>query len=124
MASDQQVGSQIILKTLMEVRRVTAWRLIEQLERVEPDLTEFILESLSAYNQRLMELGAPHKQTRRLYHDVQNMLVVCVTALRNAHFQLWREQAADTPLATLDSTIIDNDLGDSGSPDAPGPPQS
>src|SRR5689334_18503638 len=114
MASDQQVGSQIILKSLMEMKRVSAWRLIEQLERVEPDLTEYMLESLSAYHQRLLEVGVSHKQTRRLYHDVQNMLVVCVTALRNAYYQLWRENAVGTPLASLDPTLVDGDRAATG----------
>src|SRR5690242_9786877 len=119
MASDQQVTAQLVLKTLMEVKRRGSMALIQDLERVEPDLTEYLLESLTALHQKLLAVGATHKQSQRLYLEVQTLAIVCITSLRKAHFQLWQQTARDPRLKELDPSAGD-DLGNSPA-DPPSP---
>lgn len=114
MASDQQVTASIVLETLMELQRIGPARAMQRLEQVEPDLTEFLLENLSQLHHRLLDLGGPAKKTRRVFHQVQRVALVCIESMRKGHFRLWQASVdQDTPLARLD---------DSGSQsDAPAP---
>ena len=72
-----------VLQALSEVRRRKVWPVIQELEKTEPDLTEFLLEELSAIHQTLMATGAPPKVVRRLQRQVQVMAVVLIVSLRD-----------------------------------------
>jgi hypothetical protein len=97
MASDQTV-SRDILRAILEQRRTGNGAALESLERVEPDLAEFVMEELGQIHKRLLESGASTKHTRRLYRVVETLVVVAVLALRQGHTRLWQheEQTADT----------------------------
>jgi len=95
MASDQQVSARAVLDAVMELRRQGPAQVIEHLEQVEPELTNYLLESLSQIHQHLMMLGAPSRRTQRVYRQVQAMALVAITALRNGHFELWRHDVGD-----------------------------
>jgi hypothetical protein len=67
---------------------------MRQLEATEPELAEYLFESLSAIYQKLLELNGPFRKTRRVYLQVQTMALVSIQALRHSHFELWRQTEA------------------------------
>jgi hypothetical protein len=92
MSSDQQVTSRIILQSLLELKRQgTTTAPLEHLEQVEPDLACYVMETLSDLHHQLLALGAPAKRTRRIYSQVELFVLVCITALRKGHYELWRQ---------------------------------
>lgn len=76
------VSAAAVLRALSEVRRRGAWPLIQELERVEPALANFLMEELSALHQTILKTGARPKTVRQLQRQVQDLAVVCVLALR------------------------------------------
>ena len=105
MATDQVVSSKDVLQALMELRRVGGRWSLEELERQEPDLTEFMLEELSALHALLLESGAAARHVRRASRRAEATAVVLVSALRQAHRRLWREEAEGTRLAEVDPSL-------------------
>jgi hypothetical protein len=104
MASDQVVVAQDVLRALMELRRLGTRPALEDLEKLEPDLSEFLLEELTGIHHDLLHLGASAPRARRLSRRVETLALVVVHALRHAHLRLWGDQAAGTPLALLNSS--------------------
>ena len=106
MASDQQVSAKHVLQSLMRLKRQGSQRAMAELEQVEPDLAGYLMEELSLVHQKLLELGAPAGRTRWLQRRVESLALICIAALRQSHFDLWREEmaAADGPLARLDGS--------------------
>ena len=102
MAFDQVVSAQDVLRAVMELRRRGVQSMMEELEKLEPDLTEFCLEELGLVHQQLLDLGAKPRQVRRLAHRIESMALVLVTALRRGQLRLWEVEAAEGPLAKLD----------------------
>lgn len=98
MASDQQVSARSVLDAVMELRRRGARQALEELEQVEPDLASYLMESLSDVHRQLLALGGPAKASRRLYRDIQSLTLVCITALRKGHYELWRQSDAGSNL--------------------------
>jgi hypothetical protein len=93
MASDQTVTAKDVLAAVMELRRRGGEVVLRQFEQEEPDLTEFVLEELSAVHQQIAKTGATAKQLRRITRRVEAMVVTAVLALRHTHFRLWDVQA-------------------------------
>jgi hypothetical protein len=112
MISDQQVTSQIILQSLLELERQGATATLQRLVEVEPDLASYLMESLSSLHGNLLALGLPARKTQRLYRQVQSLTLVCILALRKGHHELWRNEMGPR-LAALESAD-----------DEPGPPAS
>ncbi len=108
-ASDQQVTASVVLETLLEVQRIGPARAMQRLEQVEPDLMEFLLEDLSQLHHRLLDLGGPAKKSRRIFHQVERLALVCVESMRKGHFRLWQASVEDTPLARLDDSPSQSD---------------
>ena len=117
MASDQQVTSRLILQVLARAKRGGSMKLVQELEQVEPDLTEHVLESLTTFRQRLFEIGASARQTQRLYLDVQQLVVVVITALRRGQYELWKHTEAGERLAELDPSLADDEPPSSAADD-------
>ena len=90
MASDQVVSAKDVLHALMQVRRRGNNPVLRELEKQEPDLTEFLLEEVTAIHQDLLKLGGHARQARKLSSRIETMALVLVTSLRNAHLRLWR----------------------------------
>ena len=114
MASDEQVSSQHILQALLKVKREGSNRVMQHLESVERELAGYLMEELSLIHQKLLELGASARRTQLLVRRVESLALVCVTALRESHYQLWRREVAEGPLADLDPS-----LGESEHPPPP-----
>ena len=113
MPSDQQVSAKAVLDAVLALRRQGSRQAIEHLEQIEPDLTDYLLETLSDIHRQLLALGGPARQSRRLYRQVQSLVLVTVTALRNAHYELWRQSPAGEQFEQPDSddppTLPDTD---------------
>jgi hypothetical protein len=106
MPSDQVVSAQDVLRSLMELRQLGSRRILETLEQEEADLVEFLLEQLGDIHRQLLNLGVSPKKLRRLGHRIEAMALVLVMPLRRSHERLWREEAADTPLAQIDPSLL------------------
>ena len=78
------VPASAVLAALAEVRRRGQWPLLQDLEHVEPDLTNFILEELSLTHATLLKARATPKGTRLVQRQVQSLVLVCVLALRDS----------------------------------------
>ena len=102
MASDQQVSARAVLRAVMRIRRQGNGRTMAELEAIEPDLAGFVMEELSLVHRDLLALGGPAGRSRRLQRRVEALALACVTALREAHYQLWQADAVGTPRADLD----------------------
>lgn len=111
MASDQKVTARHVLGAVMELRRTGSWEAIKRLEAVEPDLTEYLLETLSAIHKRIQDTGATDKQTRRIYGEVQTLVVVTVLSLQKAHFDLWNDAHGESDAPAKPSDGV-SDQGD------------
>ena len=92
MASDRLVHARMVLQAQLELKRRGTDSAMLQFEQLEPDLAEYVMESLSLVHQRLAELGGPPKRTRRLYLQVQQLVLVSIGSLRKAHLVLWENQ--------------------------------
>jgi hypothetical protein len=85
MASDpQQVGPRAVLKAIARVKREGTTRVLEHLERVEPDLASFVMEEPSLVHRDVLHTGATAGQARRLQRRIESVVLVAVTALRAA----------------------------------------
>jgi hypothetical protein len=125
MPSDQQVGARHVLQSLMKLKRQGLNRAMAELEQLEPDLAGYLMEELSLVQQKLLELGAPAGRTRWLVRRVESTALVCVLALREAHYDLWRRDVHG-PLARLDPEPRQAGAAEEGGDDplAPGSGQS
>jgi hypothetical protein len=94
MPYDQQVTSRIILQSLLELKRQGSTQALEHLEQVEPDLACYVMESLTDLHHILLAFGASAKRSKRLYRQVELLVLVCITALRKGHYELWRQTQA------------------------------
>src|SRR5688500_18578508 len=93
MASDQVVGAKHVLHALMRTKRQGIQRAMAELERAEPDLAGYLMEELSLVHQKLFELGASAGRTRWLVRRTEALTLVCIAALRQGHYDLWRRDA-------------------------------
>lgn len=123
-ASDQVVNAKDVLQALTEVRRVGGIRALEELERLEPGLTEYCLEEPSAVHQQILQTRATPKQVRAVSRRVEGLALVLVTALRKTGLRLWREQAAAGRLAQIDPTLAADPHVAPGEPPVPAGPGS
>lgn len=65
---------------------------MRHLEQTEPDLANFVLETLSLIFQRLSGLGGSPQKTQKAFRQVQTLLIVSIESLRRAHVELWKKQ--------------------------------
>jgi hypothetical protein len=119
---DQVVCARDVLRAASQVRRLRTDVSIQQLEQTEPDLTEFLLEELSAVHQLVLALGGRPRLERRVVRRVEYMALVLVTSLRAAQLRLWEDQFANTPIADLDPAHPDAAEADPCSPAPKVPP--
>jgi len=80
-----RVTARDVLHALSEIRRRKHWPLFQELEKAEPDLTEFVLEEIAAIHHTLLESGVRPKTVRRLQRQVQTLVLVCVLAPRRSN---------------------------------------
>jgi hypothetical protein len=76
------VSARNVLNAISEIRRRGRWPIFQELEAAEPDLTEFLLEEISAIHHELSKTGVIRRVRRRLQGRVQSLVLVCVLSLR------------------------------------------
>jgi hypothetical protein len=76
------VTASAVLAALSEVRRRGHWPLLQELEAIEPELTGFVLEEISAIHATLLKTGARAKAVRRLQRHVQSLVLISILSLR------------------------------------------
>ena len=92
MATDQQVTARMVLEAQLELERRGAGAFMQHLEKTEPELANFVLETLSLIYSKLSNLGGPPRRTKRAFRSVQTLLLVSIEALRRGHLSLWEKQ--------------------------------
>ena len=73
-----------MLDAFLDLRRLGTSRAFEQLEDAEPELTEYVMETLAGVHRQLLALGAPARQSQRVFREVQSLVLTVITALRIA----------------------------------------
>jgi hypothetical protein len=101
MATDQHVSERMVLEAQLELERRGAGAFMRHLEKTEPELANFVLETLSLIYTKLSNLGGPPQKTKRAFRSVQTLLLVSIESLRRAHRELWEKQMGPA-LAELD----------------------
>lgn len=101
MAPDRMVTAGHVLKSVMEVERRGSRRILSEWEAREPDLTEYMLESLTALHHKLVGAGLSHAQARRLYRKAETILLVSIMALRRAQREAWGDGDDEPPAPPL-----------------------
>lgn len=102
MATDGLVSAQDVLNALRELEHKGSTKVMEELEAAEPDLTEHVIEGLTAVYRRMSRHCDSPQSTRSIYRLTRRVMLVSVMALRRAHYELWRDQAGDN-LAHFDT---------------------
>ena len=96
MPSDRLVTPDHVLKSVMEFERRGSTPVLSDLEKLEPDLMDFLLENLSQLHHQLIGLGLSGRDARKVYRRAEKTAVVCIMALRHAHRELWEQDADDS----------------------------
>jgi hypothetical protein len=104
MPTDQLVTTDHVLKAVMELDRRGSTKVLSELEKLEPDMVEYLLETLTRLYHQLTDLGLSGKEARKVYHRAEKTALVCVMSLRKAHYELWqRDHGDDEPPSAEDS---------------------
>lgn len=96
MPTDQLVTAAHVLKAVMELDRRGSTKVMSDLESLEPDLVEYLLESLTRLHHQLTSLGFSGNDTRKIYRPTEKTTLVCIMALRNAHRDLWENDSTES----------------------------
>jgi hypothetical protein len=105
MASDRLVTPEHVLKAVMEYERRGSIQLVRELEKLEPDLMEYLLESLTRLYHQLTGTGLTGREARKVHHLAEKTALVCLIALRNAQRDLWGSGADDPPRDPADPPV-------------------
>lgn len=82
-SASHRVHTRTVLVALMEVRRRGSAEMLKQLEKTEPDLAEYLMESLSDIHHAVLGLGVPPRRARRIYGQVETLVLTCTTAMQS-----------------------------------------
>jgi len=78
------VSAAAVLRALQQVRRQGDCRIMEALEKAEPELGEYIMEEFSDIHRHILELGGPAKLSQSVQRQIQTMALVIVRAVQSA----------------------------------------
>jgi hypothetical protein len=91
-SGDRLVDAKAILEALSELKRRGNKTLMAELESIEPELAGHAMEELSLIYQGLSRTGARTGQLRRLYRQIESLVLVSILALRHAQRRLWEDE--------------------------------
>jgi hypothetical protein len=77
---DQTISARAVLDGLLRVQRTGSAAAMKELEAAEPDLAEYVFEALASVYQQLLALGAPARNTRRVYGQIETLVLVSILA--------------------------------------------
>jgi hypothetical protein len=95
-ASDGIVHPRTVLDCVLQLQSQGTQQAMHQLEQTEPELANYLFESLSDVYHNLAALGGPPVRTRRVYRQIELIVLVCIQSLRQSHFELWQQQMDGT----------------------------
>ena len=95
--SDGILRPRTVLDCVLHLQHHGTTLAMQQLEQTEPELANYLLETLTAIHQNLGNLHAPAAKTRTVYRQVEVMTLVCIDALRRSHAELWQQQIEGSP---------------------------
>ena len=108
MPNDRQVvTARAVLQAVLAVQRQGNHRMIQHLEQIEPELVEYFLETLTQIAQNLSRQDLPEKTRRRLVDQLESMCLVCITAVRKAHYDLWQQTPMGDELLRRDPSLAE-----------------
>jgi hypothetical protein len=81
MSVKRRISSRALLRAQMRWKRLGNQKLMAELERAEPDLAEYAMEGLTDLFHRLLETGAPARQTRSIYQQVESLVLICIHSM-------------------------------------------
>jgi len=81
-ARQPSVSPRQVLAAVLELKRRGPDAVIRELEKLEPDLAEYFLESTSTFHHDLLKLGLPAEKSHVLYRQGEAITLVCILALR------------------------------------------
>ncbi len=113
-ASDGIVQARTVLDCVLRLQRQGTLHAMQQLEETEPDLANYLFETLSAFHHSLSKLPIPPPRVRRIYRQVEVMTFACIEALRQSHYELWQQQ--------MDGPVRPSDQDHDSNADRPHPP--
>jgi hypothetical protein len=56
-------------------------RILEELEKKEPDLLEYVMETLSGVHLKLLKFATPAKESHRLYLDIKSLVLISIMTI-------------------------------------------
>ena len=95
--SDGIVDPRTVLDLVLQLQNHGTLAAMQQLEATEPELANYLFETLSSIHQQISSVCASSARTRRLYRQIELMALVCIQALRHSHAQLWQQQIDHPP---------------------------
>jgi len=114
MASDQLITAKQILQATQELQRRHSPNVLSELEKLEPDLAEYVIENLTQLHHQLIQQGLSGRQARRIYRFAESTLLVSLMALRMGY----RELLGDTQGGDENPQSPAGEQDDSTPPDA------
>jgi hypothetical protein len=90
-SGDRLVDAKAILEAIAELKRRGNSAVMAELELIEGELANHVMEELGLVHQELMKTGARAKLIRRVFVQVESLVLVSVLALRNAQQRLWQD---------------------------------
>jgi hypothetical protein len=112
MKTDGVVISQDVLRSMAELKRRGSHEMMQEQERLEPDLMEHVIEELSGVHRMLLDAGLASKRVRRISRRVEALVIVAVDSLRRGHRRLWDQFAqGEERLAALDAPPAEQSEG-------------
>lgn len=79
-----RVTSKAMLGAVLTVQRRGTAAALQQLEHAEPDLAEYVMESLAQVHRAMLNLGGPAKPTQAAYRQAELTTLACIEALRQS----------------------------------------
>jgi hypothetical protein len=75
---------------------------LARLAEAEPALASYLRHCLTAVAGKLALSGAPTEVVQGNHEEVLTAILVCLAALRQGHYDLWKDALDGTPLARLE----------------------
>jgi hypothetical protein len=96
-SGDRLVDAKAILEALSELKRRGNKTAMAELEAIEPELASHVMEELSLIYQSLSRSQAKTGELRKLYRQIESLVLVSILALRHAQLRLWENDGQDSP---------------------------
>jgi hypothetical protein len=91
-SGDRLVDAKAILEALSELKRRGNKTVMEEFAAIEPDLAEHVMEELGLIYQSLSRSKAKTGDLRKLYRQIESLVLVSILSLRHAQIRMWEDE--------------------------------